>query len=100
MSLFLEAHSLTGDSLGSYGFYRHNSAIWPLTKYANTISPEILKTQFIYKENYLNLCQVYGDRSANECFQYMSVSVHNNSYLIYICLGLNNYFVPAMEYLY
>ena len=29
-SLFLEAHSLTGNSSGSYGFYIRNSAIWPL----------------------------------------------------------------------
>ena len=61
MSLFLEAHSLTGDSLGSNGFYRRSANIAALTKHGDTTISEILNAKYI-KEKFIILCPLYGDR--------------------------------------
>ena len=54
MSLFLEAHSLTGNSSGSNGFYRRSSAnIAALTEHADTTHSEISNSEYIYRKNWL-----------------------------------------------
>ena len=60
MSLFLEAHSLTGNSSGSNGFYRRSANITALTEHADTTNSKI--SNFEYIKIFCYLCPLYGDR--------------------------------------
>ena len=86
-SLFLEAHSLTGNSLGSYGFYSRNSAIWPLYKHPgwDNITTSLSFTQISHI--FLDDCNILWCR----LFQYVFLSNYVN--IVYI-FGTIPFFFP------